>query len=159
MVLVWSVVVLATTTISDASVDAFAPTRFESSHAATIGNNTPHRSPRSTDAVLCRSFSCVPMTSRGSPSPQRLPLVKLFSTGGDGNGEGEQEDEEKSLTSLQNTLASIEALEERNAAQLESFVDEEDQWESMEIFEQELLSSKENVLKQLEGLSDGDGVA
>jgi len=85
--------------------------------------------------------------------------VKLFSTGGDGNGEGEQEDEEKSLTSLQNTLASIEALEERNAAQLESFVDEEDQWESMEIFEQELLSSKENVLKQLEGLSDGDGVA
>jgi len=64
------------------------------------------------------------------------------------------DDEVETLESLQNKLASIEALEERNAAQLDSFVDEKDQWESLESHERDLLSSKEEVLKRLTELSN-----
>ena len=56
------------------------------------------------------------------------------------------------LEELQVQLSYIEALEERNKAQLDSFVNEQDQWESLEPFEQELLLSKEEVLKQIEKL-------
>lgn len=57
-------------------------------------------------------------------------------------------DIEKELERLQYTLITIEALEERNKAQLESFVNEEDQWNSLEDFERELLGSKEEILER-----------
>jgi hypothetical protein len=57
-----------------------------------------------------------------------------------------------SLEDLQAQLSYIEALEERNKAQLDSFVDEQDQWNSLEPFEQELLRSKESILEQMESL-------
>ena len=67
--------------------------------------------------------------------------------------EGNDEDkDEDSVESLQQKLTYIQALEERNKAQLDSFVDEEDQWESMEEWERELLSSKEDIEKQLDDL-------
>jgi hypothetical protein len=56
------------------------------------------------------------------------------------------------LEDLQAQLSYIEALEERNKAQLDSFVDEQDQWNSLEPFEQELLRSKESILEQMESL-------
>jgi len=68
----------------------------------------------------------------------------------DGNGDNDVNDEK--IETLQNQLVYIEALEERNKAQLESFVDEEDQWESMEDYEKELISSKENFEEQLNEL-------
>lgn len=57
-----------------------------------------------------------------------------------------------SLEELQAQLSYIEALEERNKAQFDSFVDEQDQWESLEPFEQELLLSKDSVVEQIEKL-------
>jgi hypothetical protein len=78
---------------------------------------------------------------------------------GNGNEANEDEDEPKSvmeeeLERLQQTLTSIEALEERNKAQLDSFVDEEDQWNSLEDDEQELLDSKERTAERLEKMTE-----
>ena len=76
-------------------------------------------------------------------------------TDNDADGDGE------TIETLQNQLVYIEALEERNKAQLDSFIDEEDQWESMEDYEKELMSSKEDLEKQLNELlrlsSEGQG--
>ena len=69
------------------------------------------------------------------------------------NESNKTEDNEILISSLQNTLCSIEALEERNIAQIQSFIDEKDQWESLELYEQELLSSKEEILKRLSELN------
>ncbi|OEU07289.1 hypothetical protein FRACYDRAFT_251068 [Fragilariopsis cylindrus CCMP1102] len=69
------------------------------------------------------------------------------------NESNKTEDNEVLISSLQNTLCSIEALEERNTAQIQSFIDEKDQWESLELYEQELLSSKEETLKRLSELN------
>jgi small-conductance mechanosensitive channel len=54
---------------------------------------------------------------------------------------------------LQQQLTYIEALEERNKAQLDSFVDEQDQWDSMEEEERQLLRSKAGVEKRLEQMT------
>ena len=54
---------------------------------------------------------------------------------------------------LQQQLTYIEALEERNKAQLDSFVDEQDQWDSMEEEERQLLQSKSNIEKRLEQMT------
>jgi hypothetical protein len=50
---------------------------------------------------------------------------------------------------LQNQLQYIAALQERNKSQLESFIDEQDQWDSMENEEQQLLLSKPVAVKEL----------
>ena len=54
---------------------------------------------------------------------------------------------------LQGQLQLIEALKERNRAQLDSFLDEEDQWESLEPEERDLLNSKESCEEKLEQLT------
>lgn len=61
---------------------------------------------------------------------------------------------EKELERLQQILTSIEALEERNKAQIDSFVDEQDQWESMDESERQLLESKSEVEKQMEKMTE-----
>ena len=61
---------------------------------------------------------------------------------------------QQELERLQDQLSIIEALEERNKAQLESFVDEEDQWMSMDEEEREFLKSKDNVIEQMEILTE-----
>lgn len=61
---------------------------------------------------------------------------------------------EEELERLQQTLATIEALEERNKAQLDSFVDEKDQWNSMEEFERELLDSKDDIVERMEKITE-----
>ncbi|KAL9179333.1 hypothetical protein ACHAXT_008623 [Thalassiosira profunda] len=77
----------------------------------------------------------------------------LFLAAEDGDGASRTGIEEE-LERLQNQLTLIEALEERNKAQLESFVDEEDQWNSLEEEERELLSSKAEVVREMETLSE-----
>ena len=57
------------------------------------------------------------------------------------------------LSILQSQLSLIEALEERNKAQLDSFVDEQDQWDSLEEEEQELLLQKNAIVARIEELS------
>ena len=44
----------------------------------------------------------------------------------------------------------IEALEERNAAQLDSFVDEQDQWDSMDEADRQLLLQKDQINETIE---------
>ena len=61
---------------------------------------------------------------------------------------------QQELERLQDQLSIIEALEERNKAQLESFIDEEDQWNSMEEEEREILKSKDSVIEQMELLTE-----
>ena len=61
---------------------------------------------------------------------------------------------QQELERLQNQLSIIEALEERNKAQLESFIDEEDQLASMEEEEREFLKSKDSVIEQMEILTE-----
>ncbi len=61
---------------------------------------------------------------------------------------------ELEMEELQERYALIEALEARNEAQLESFVDERDQWESLEPEERELLQSKEILESRMEILTE-----
>ena len=48
----------------------------------------------------------------------------------------------------------IEALEERNKSQLESFVDEQDQWESLEEEERQLLLQKDEITQRMEAIAE-----
>ena len=57
------------------------------------------------------------------------------------------------MEQLQQQLTYIEALEERNKAQLDSFVDAQDQWDSMEEEERRLLRSKADIEKRLEQMT------
>mmetsp|Transcript_6265 Transcript_6265/g.15080 ORF Transcript_6265/g.15080 Transcript_6265/m.15080 type:complete len:162 (+) Transcript_6265:107-592(+) len=57
------------------------------------------------------------------------------------------------MEQLQQQLTYIEALEERNKAQLESFVDAQDQWDSMEEEERQLLRSKADIERRLERMT------
>ena len=61
---------------------------------------------------------------------------------------------EQQIEDLQSKLSTIEALEERNAAQIDSFIDAEDQWKSLEEWERTLLSEKEEIVEQLEVLGE-----
>ena len=72
----------------------------------------------------------------------------------DGGGVGIGSDLEVEIESLQLRLAYIEALESRNAAQIESFVDESDQWDSMEDEEREMLRSRGEIERRLEDLTE-----
>jgi hypothetical protein len=56
------------------------------------------------------------------------------------------------MESLQQQLQLIEALEERNRAQLDSFLDEQDQWESLDPHEQQLLLSRERIEREMESV-------
>ena len=60
---------------------------------------------------------------------------------------------EEELENLQQQLALIEALEQRNEAQLDSFVDEQDQWESLEPEEQDLLRSKDEIVERMDQIT------
>jgi hypothetical protein len=53
--------------------------------------------------------------------------------------------DELEVEQLQERLTWIEALEARNQAQLESFVDVQDQWDSLEPEERQLLESKQKM--------------
>ena len=54
---------------------------------------------------------------------------------------------------LQQQLTYIEALEERNRAQIYSFIDEQHQWESMEEDERQLLQSKDDIKDRMEQMT------
>ena len=54
---------------------------------------------------------------------------------------------------LQQQLTYIEALEERNRAQIDSFIDEQHQWESMDEDERQLLQSKDGIKDRMEQMT------
>ncbi len=92
-------------------------------------------------------------------SPTKVYARPLALKSKSGNVDDEQENAENSssieeeLERLQLTLTTIEALEARNESQLESFVDEQDQWESMEEEERVLLQSKDKIVQRLDTLT------
>ena len=71
------------------------------------------------------------------------------------NSPGDDEPEEfnsikDEIELLRQQLTCIEALEERNKAQIDSFVNEQEQWDSMEEDERQLLRSKSDIEERLE---------
>ena len=112
---------------------------------------------------LAQSNSPFPYVNQQSPSETLIheSHVVLHSSDSSLNNRDDEVDEanaknaiEDELETLQQTLSSIEALEERNKAQIESFVDEDDQWDSLEDFERELLSSKTEVAERMEKIAE-----
>ena len=103
-------------------------------------------------AAAFQSFGTTFQT--GMASALRFPsFVKSSGNDGGADDNAESSDEDSmTLEELQGTLHYIEALEERNKSQLGSFIDEQDQWDSMEDFERELLSSKDKIQKQFDDL-------
>lgn len=61
---------------------------------------------------------------------------------------------EAELERLQQQLSLIEALEARNEAQLDSFVDKDGQWDSLGEEEKVLLESKESIIHEMEILAE-----
>ena len=90
------------------------------------------------------SRQCLPFASTST-------LVRL---NGDNNNDNDGGGIQEELERLQDQLQYIEAIESRNEAQLDSFVDEEDQWNSMEEEERELLKSKEAIQQKMELLTE-----
>ncbi|KAL7437250.1 hypothetical protein ACHAXM_005536, partial [Skeletonema potamos] len=97
-------------------------------------------------------------TNKSAFTDVRGALSKVFMSPTEADGERVNDDLstgiEEELEKLQNQLTLIVALEERNKAQIESFIDEEDQWNSLEEWEQELLSSKEELTQRMEQLTE-----
>lgn len=93
---------------------------------------------------------------------QRCISLQLFSSssGSNSNEENDTSPEnnnsglDEELDRLQNQLALIEALEERNKAQLESFIDEQDQWDSMEDEDRHFLQQKDEIVQRMEILAE-----
>mgnify|MGYP000592641296 CR=1 FL=1 len=84
-----------------------------------------------------------PRTTTTCNDPRsRLAWSKLYDTAA--NNKIHQE-----INQVEYQLSLIEALQERNKAQLDSFIDEQDQWDSMEDSDQELLSSEEELITRL----------
>lgn len=118
------------------------------------------------------AFVSTPAIVHSVPVPRHVPAVvwqptiqprsslgeyfALHQTDGSDEGEssGQKSGIEDELETLQEQLSLIEALEERNKSQLESFVDEEDQWNSMDDYEKELLNSKEKVVERMDLLAE-----
>eukprot|EP01083_Nonionella_stella_P069863 186509_1 len=104
-----------------------------------------------------RSFpSCFRPQSAFQHESANHPLFRPLSS--TNNDDGEKTENiatsiEEELENLQQMLTYIEALEARNESQIESFIDEEDQWNSMEEDERELLKNKENIVKKLDVLT------
>ncbi|KAL7548550.1 hypothetical protein ACHAWF_011838 [Thalassiosira exigua] len=98
-------------------------------------------------------------------APARIPAfgdeARSFRLGGAANGSEDDDGVgveeggiEGELERLQSRLQLIEALEERNRAQLDSFVDERHQWDSLEEDERALLKSKESTSRRMEALTE-----
>ena len=105
------------------------------------------------DASNVRIQSLVYPSSTGA----WLPLASSRSNADNDNSDRQTSESnilEEELERLQNQLSLIEALEERNKAQLESFVDEQDQWDSMDQEDRELLLQKDDIIRRLEILAE-----
>lgn len=101
------------------------------------------------------SASATSLARPASPSHSfSRGLVLLAEKKEEENSEPENSLLEEELESLQNQLSLIEALEERNKSQLESFVDEQDQWDSMEEEERELLLQKDAIVERMGKLAE-----
>ncbi|KAL7428004.1 hypothetical protein ACHAXH_003381 [Discostella pseudostelligera] len=81
-------------------------------------------------------------------------LSKLHSIVEDNFDEDDRGGHSSTMGHLQNQLALIEAIEQRNEAQLDSFVDEEDQWQSLEEDEKSLLRSKDSLIQRIDQLAN-----
>jgi len=95
-------------------------------------------------------------TEKNALGNVRDTLIRVFdaTSGSVDDGPASDNGIEEELKQLQYQLTLIEALEERNKAQIESFIDEEDQWNAMEDFEKVLISRKEIITHRMEQLTE-----
>ena len=143
-------IVALSATVTPIPVDAFGVAPIRCGSGSGLGpltvRSSSMSSPMQPSAYLWRS-SCFSVSKISQ---------EIGSNDGDGDNDNDNDDDDdndgETIETLQNQLVYIEALEERNKAQLDSFVDEEDQWESMEDYEKELMSSKEDLETQLNEL-------
>ena len=108
---------------------------------------------------LSGTTSTTQVRSMSSPSEPTNDM-----DGGDDGTSDDQSNETKNtkkknpieveLQKLQYQLELIEALEIRNESQLESFVDKQDQWDSLEEEERILLQSKPIIEQRMEKLTE-----
>jgi len=141
-------------------VEGFAPTRY----IATSGRGR---------LLFPPSWTCKTAlgTTTGTAQHHNLPTAGVSSlhlstcrsssssSGCDSSSSNEKDSNhkhplEEELEDLQNQWTYIEALEERNKAQLDSFVDEQDQWDSMDEEDRALLQSKDDILKRMDILAE-----
>jgi chromosome segregation ATPase len=110
-----------------------------------------HRSRWNTTSNLKKQLACRP-----SQLPNDNNLMHSLSSS-DGSPDENEPEPSNAITDkierLQQQLTYIEALEERNKAQIDSFIDEQDQWDSMEEDERQLLQSKTGIEERLEQLT------
>jgi hypothetical protein len=92
----------------------------------------------------CRAFSVQGPQNAGSSHSQRNILLPEFRMSLD------NELDNLDLEELRMRLVWIDAIEQRNEGQIDSFIDEEDQWNSMEEEERQLLGSKEFIIGRIE---------
>jgi hypothetical protein len=85
---------------------------------------------------------------------RRATLSSLFSSESGDDEVPKSSSIEVELELLQQDFTLIEALEARNEAQLDSFVDKEDQWNSLDQEERILLESKEFLVQRMEILAE-----
>jgi hypothetical protein len=90
------------------------------------------------------------------PAGREAGATRVFSVGSDDEAEKStpKTTVEEELERLQQQLSWIEALEARNEAQLDSFIDKKDQWDSLEEEEKMLLESKESIVQEMEILTE-----
>jgi hypothetical protein len=90
------------------------------------------------------------------PAGREAGATRVFSVGSDDEAEKSTPKTrfEEELDRLQQQLSWIEALEARNEAQLDSFIDKKDQWNSLEEEEKILLESKESIVQEMEILTE-----
>lgn len=105
-------------------------------------------------AFVCRDLCC----TYKQRSSSHCDVASVYSSPSNSNSAAADSDEPTNgitmeIERLQQQLNYIEAIEERNRAQIDSFVDEQDQWDSMEEYERQLLQGKLEVEKKLEQLT------
>ena len=123
--------------------------------------------PRSTTLTTTTTVTCRKLAiKRQGPSwpTSRRCLQRLYLTSPDNENNAQERDDnsasgggggiELELERIQDQLNLIEAIEARNRAQLDSFVDEDDQWNSMDEEEQIFLKSKDTLVKKMELLTE-----
>jgi hypothetical protein len=94
----------------------------------------------------CCAFLVQGPQNAGSSHSQRNILLREFRMASD------DELDNLDLEELRMRLVWIDAIEQRNEGQIDSFIDEEDQWNSMEEEERQLLRSKKSITVRIEDI-------
>lgn len=103
------------------------------------------------NAAWSGALAPAPAPARNTRRSQLVPILESSSSSEEEPSVNEEITQE--IEFLQQQLSLIEAIEQRNESQLDSFVDFQDQWDSLEEEERQLLQSKVELEDRLEQLT------